>query len=123
MVPLHIAPCGIICNICLGFQRTKNTCEGCISTGNKRPRCETCSFKTCPEKRSNPHIFCYECKKFPCQRLKRLEKRYTIRYGESPIQNLLTIREIGMESFSMQEKEKWTCIHCGNINELFPDIK
>jgi len=45
-----VAPCGVICDICLGFQRTKNKCVGCNSIGNKPYHCTVCSIKACPEK-------------------------------------------------------------------------
>ena len=131
---LHIAPCGIICNICLGFQREKNTCVGCTNSGNKPPHCEVCGFKTCNEKKDNPLTYCDECSKFPCRRMKNLEKRYVKKYGESPINNLQSLRKLGFETFNKQEIEKWTCsqcgklvcvhrshcLNCGNVNHYFP---
>jgi rubrerythrin len=44
-----------------------------------------------------------------------LDKRYKIRYGESPIQNLQRIKETGLDSFINLEKEKWKCLKCGNL--------
>jgi rubrerythrin len=66
-----------------------------------------------------------------------LEKRYLLKYGESPIQNLNRIKEEGIDTFIKIEKEKWKCpkcghllcVHkeacliCGNKNENFPIIK
>ncbi|MFA7400980.1 MAG: DUF3795 domain-containing protein [Bacteroidales bacterium] len=115
MKPLHIAPCGIICNICHGFQRNKNTCVGCLADGNKAYRCDICSFKMCPEKKGNSHFFCFDCEKFPCRRLNNLEKRYVTNYSESPIQNLMLIREIGLDAFIKQETIKWLCPVCGQL--------
>ena len=40
--------------------------------------------------------FCFDCDKFPCDRLKRLDKRYREKYGMSEIENLNKIREIGL---------------------------
>jgi hypothetical protein len=130
-----IAPCGIICDICSGFQRTKNKCVGCNSIGNKPYHCTVCSIKTCPEKNGNEKLLCHECDKFPCKRIKNLDKRYTTKYGESPIRNLQTIKEIGLKEFIKIEKETWKCnecghllcVHreacliCGNKNKFFPD--
>jgi len=132
-----IALCGVICDICLGYQRGKNKCAGCLSTGNKVHYCTVCSIKLCPEKKGNEELLCYECIKFPCRRIKDLNKRYTLKYGESPIQNLEKIKEIGLQPFTEIEKEKWkcskcgqllcvhreVCLHCGNKNEYFPQIK
>ena len=110
-----IAPCGVICDICLGFQRTKNKCVGCNSIGNKAYHCTSCSIKTCPEKNGDEELFCYECCEFPCRRIKNLDKRYTTKYGESPIKNLQTIKEIGLKEFTRIEEEKWKCNSCGAV--------
>ncbi len=132
-----IAPCGVICNICLGFQREKNRCVGCNNTGNKPYHCTVCSIKTCPEKKGDETLLCYDCTKFPCRRIKDLDKRYTMKYGESPIQNLNQIKEIGLAQFIDSEMVKWKCsncgqllcVHradcliCGNKNEYFPQLK
>ncbi|WP_394706859.1 DUF3795 domain-containing protein [Marispirochaeta sp.] len=132
-----VAPCGVICDICLGFQRKKNKCFGCKSTGNKPYHCTVCSIKACPEKDGDESILCYKCKKFPCRRIRNLDKRYTTKYGESPIQNLETIKENGIKEFVRIEKEKWkcdkcghllcvhreTCLICGSKNQFFPEVK
>ncbi|PKP17360.1 MAG: hypothetical protein CVU05_15665 [Bacteroidetes bacterium HGW-Bacteroidetes-21] len=110
-----IAPCGVICDICLGFQRKKNTCVGCNSDGNKPYHCTVCSIKSCEEKKGNEKLLCYECIKFPCRRIKSLDKRYIVKYGESPIQNLKKIKDIGIDSFISIEKEKWKCENCGYL--------
>lgn len=110
-----IAPCGVICDICLGFQRSKNKCVGCNNIGNKPHHCTICSIKTCPEKYGNEKLPCNDCIKFPCRRIRNLNKRYTTKYGESPIENLQTIKEIGLKEFIKIEKEKWKCNECGNL--------
>lgn len=129
-----VAPCGVICDLCLGFQREKNKCVGCNNTGNKPYHCTVCSIKLCAEKNGDEKLLCYDCKKFPCRRIKDLDKRYRIKYGESLIQNLQSIKEEGFESFIKIEKEKWkctkcgqllcvhkeVCLKCGNKNEYFP---
>jgi hypothetical protein len=130
-----IAPCGVICDLCLGFQRNKNKCVGCNSIGYKPYHCTVCSIKSCPEKKGNEALLCFDCTKFPCRRIKALDKRYILKYGESPIQNLKNIKEIGLTQFILTEKEKWkcsscgqllcvhkdVCLSCGNVNEYFPN--
>ena len=129
-----IAPCGVICDICLGFQRNKNKCVGCNNTGNKPYHCTICSIKTCPEKHGNEKLLCNDCSKFPCRRIKDLDKRYVLKYGESPIENLKQINAIGLTDWINSQKEKWkcsncnellcvhndVCLNCGNVNEYFP---
>jgi hypothetical protein len=110
-----VAPCGVICDICLGYQRGKNKCVGCLSVGNKPYHCTVCSIKSCEEKKGNEELLCYDCSKFPCKRIKNLDKRYTLKYGESPIQNLNKIKEIGLQAFIDIEKEKWKCNNCGQL--------
>jgi hypothetical protein len=131
-----IAPCGVICDICLGFQRNKNTCVGCNNIGNKPYHCTVCSIKSCAEKKGSEKLLCNDCVKFPCTRIKNLDKRYTTKYGESPVQNLLKIKEIGIDVFINGENEKWKCAECGHLlcvhrevclkcgykNEYYPQI-
>lgn len=133
---ISIAPCGVICDICLGFQREKNKCVGCNFAGNKPHHCKVCSIKSCAEKQGNEKLLCHDCIKFPCRRIKDLDKRYTSKYGESPIQNLNKIKDIGVSGFISSEKEKWKCskcgqllcVHrevcliCGNKNNYFPEL-
>jgi hypothetical protein len=132
-----IAPCGVICDLCLSFQRNKSKCVGCNNSGNKPYHCNVCSIKSCPEKNGNEKLLCNRCNKFPCRRIKDLDKRYKIKYGISPIQNLLTISQIGLNEFVKKEKPKWICpgqdhllcVHkdicliCGAKNKYFPDVE
>jgi hypothetical protein len=74
-----------------------------------------CSIKSCPEKEGNEDLLCIECKKFPCRRIRDLDKRYITKYGESPVQNLQSIADIGLEKFIEIENEKWTCPECGHL--------
>ncbi len=110
-----IAPCGVNCDICLGFQREKNKCVGCNNIGNKPYHCTICSIKTCPEKNGNIQSLCNTCLKFPCRRIKNLDKRYKTKYGESVIENLNTVTQIGLDAFIKEEKIKWKCPQCGNL--------
>jgi len=131
-----IAPCGVICDLCIGFQRTKNKCVGCNNIGNKPYHCTVCSIKFCSEKNGDEKLLCSACSKFPCRRIKDLNKRYIVKYGESLIKNLQAVREIGAEEFIVSQKEKWKCekcgqllcvhrgdcLFCGSKNPHFPDI-
>lgn len=110
-----IAPCGVICDLCYGFQREKNKCAGCLNTGNKPYHCTACSIKTCHEKKGNEELLCHECPKFPCRRIRDLDKRYTSKYGESPVRNLTKIKNMGLIQFIAIEEESWKCIKCGQL--------
>jgi len=114
-----IAPCGMNCALCGGYLALRHDlknkgirmpyCEGC------RQRDKKCAFikKRCgllPDKKIN---FCFECKDFPCERLKTLDKRYRERYRMSMIENLEFIKKEGVEKFIDREYKKWRCNECG----------
>jgi hypothetical protein len=114
MKHLSLAPCGVVCELCIGYQRSKNKCDGCNANGIKPKRCISCSIRNCKEK-SNPEELCINCKKFPCRRLKDLEKRYSTKYNESPTKNMQLVENIGYEALEKEILKKWTCPECGKL--------
>ena len=114
-----IAPCGMNCGLCAayqfkeldlnkkGFHRTY--CPGCI------PRGENCTHMAdaCDLLGKGEVRFCFVCAKYPCKRLKSLDKRYRTKYHMGMIENLNTIRDAGMEDFLKSQEEKWNCPTCG----------
>ena len=111
-----IAPCGMNCGLCLAYLRDKNTCPGCLgSDENKRASCVGCTIKNCDELTGKNYRFCYRCSRFPCARMKQLDKRYRTRYGMSMLENLANIRENGIREFTRQEKKRWACPECGGV--------
>jgi hypothetical protein len=130
-----IAPCGLNCALCLGYQREKNKCGGCNSATVRQGYCTSCILKLCPEKDGDTTKICGTfCSKFPCKRLRDLDKRYRTKYGESCLENIALIEEIGLEAFAERDAVKWrcpqcgellcchrgACVHCGAVNDLFP---
>jgi len=112
----HIAPCGMNCGICLGYLREKNKCLGCRREGiNKPHHCAKCIIRKCKNMRDEGSTFCYKCKQYPCQRLKRLDKRYKTKYNMSMIENLEFIKEFGIRKFVKQENKRWKCEKCGGV--------
>ena len=109
-----IAPCGMNCGLCLHFLRAENKCAGCFSGRKVNDRCIKCSIKLCKERQGE---YCFNCEKFPCERLKRLDKRYQEKYGMSEIENLQMIKEKGIDCFLKKEEGKWVnpdgvlCVH------------
>lgn len=109
-----IAPCGINCGICLHYLRPTNKCGGCNSGRKVNGRPIKCGIKLCAERKGD---FCFECDKFPCERLNRLDKRYREKYGMSEIENLKLIRDKGMDALLESEEKKWQtadgtiCVH------------
>lgn len=87
-----VAPCGLICDLCWGFQREKNKCSGCTVQGSQPAHRTKCSIVNCLEKNGDSTKPCSTCSKYPCKRLKNLEKRYSSNYGESLIDNFQQIK-------------------------------
>ena len=110
---LLIAPCGMNCGICIGFLRSRNQCPGChfLDKDQSRNR-RKCVIRNCEYLDGSTSGFCYECPKYPCARLKRLDKRYRTKYRMSMIGNLENVKLSGLERFLDQENSKWTCCNC-----------
>jgi hypothetical protein len=112
--PRMIAPCGIYCAACFVFLREKDSCKGCWGPDHAKPKhCLVCSIKICQYLAETDSKFCYECVRFPCTRLKQLDKRYQAKYNTSIIKNLLIIEESGLDAMLDLEKVKWKCPDCG----------
>jgi hypothetical protein len=109
-----IAPCGMNCGICMAYLRGKKKCPGCRgSNETKSFSCANCKIKNCNELNKNNLKFCFKCKKFPCERIKHLDKRYRTKYNMSMIENLENIKKIGVREFIKNEKIRWACSKCG----------
>jgi len=117
-----IAPCGMNCSLCVAYIFGKNNlnkegfhkkyCPGCI------PRGENCTFSLsnhCELIGKGKIRFCYECSTFPCDGLKRLDKRYKTKYNMSMIDNLNYIKDNGMDKFLIKDTDKWKCNTCGDL--------
>jgi len=111
-----IAPCGMNCGTCLAYLREKNNCPGCrIISSDKAVSVQRCIIIRCENLAATSSGFCYECDKFPCRRVKQLDARYRKKYRTSFIENLLMIKEHGIQYFLASESEKWTCPYCGSV--------
>lgn len=113
-----VAPCGMDCRLCLGHQRTERHCAGCRNEADilyKTKGSRSCVIKHCAELEGSSTGFCFECGRFPCARLKQLDKRYRARYGMSMLENLAAIRDQGMETFLAGQSIRWTCPSCGSL--------
>lgn len=73
-----------------------------------------CVIKHCPNQPSKSG-YCFECDKFPCRRLKDLDKRYRTKYHMSMIENLNYIRDHEIALFLENEKHRWQCPECSAI--------
>ena len=113
--PDLIAPCGMNCGICRAYLRERTPCHGCAAADLNRPKTRVnCRLRVCDRRTGR---FCFSCADFPCDRLERLDRRYSTRYGMSEIENLKYIRDHGLEKFLDEERRKWVsdagvlCVH------------
>ena len=116
-----VSPCGMNCALCSGYLALKNDlktksiklsyCTGC------RPRNKKCAFlkKHCSKLSNGEVTFCFECSSFPCDRLKAIDARYKALYRMSMIDNLVFIKENGIEKFLESQKQHWKCKKCGEL--------
>lgn len=111
-----IAPCGMNCGICMAYLREKNKCPGCRGPDiNKSVSVVKCQIKNCNELHKNNLKFCFKCSKFPCERIKHLDKRYRTKYNMSMVENLENIKKFGIRKFVKNEKIRWACSQCEGI--------
>ena len=119
MKTILIAPCGMNCHLCIAYLREKKTCPGCRDYNNNKSDSRTlCVIKNCAVLKEKNLKFCSDkCHKFPCLRLKNLDKRYRTKYGMSMIENLEFIHQNGIRKFIKHEKQRWIqgkkvfCVH------------
>jgi len=118
--PELIAPCGMNCGICKQYlaythgvpkQRAKvSYCAGCF------PRGKNCYIKRgCPKLTKHQIQYCGECNTMPCQHLQRLDRRYRERYGMSMVENLKTLKSLGIDEFLKIQEKKYSCPSCADV--------
>lgn len=111
------APCGMNCMVCYKHLKPQKSCKGCQSNNENKPEhCRKCFIKDCVIEKKN--TYCFECGEFPCKQIRNLEKSYIKRYRTSLIENSMTVKNEGIESFMIKEKARWTCEMCGGIISL-----
>lgn len=116
LVPAMIAPCGMTCGLCMGYVRVKDQCPGCLAGDEgKSKSCLACTIRNCETLQSLASGFCFDCPRFPCPRLKRLDTRYRTKYRMSMLENLQSIRAVGIEAFVASERVRWACPGCGGL--------
>lgn len=112
----QVAPCGMNCGTCIAYLREKNKCPGCrVISDDKAVSVKKCIIPHCPSLEETKSKFCYECAKYPCRRLKQLDKRYRTNYRTSFIENLQLIKEQGIKNFLDFESRRRSCLKCGSV--------
>ncbi len=119
-----IAPCGMHCAVCSlylaqlnGISRKRGKIMHCIGC---RPRNKQCSYikGQCRLLKSNKIRFCFECPKFPCERLTKIDARYRTNYGMSFIGNLEEIQDKGITTFLRNQRKRFACPECGRFTSV-----
>jgi hypothetical protein len=112
-----IAPCGMNCALCMAWQREKDRCPGCRDDDAEKSKSRaTCVIKNCDRLEQSGLKYCSSrCEKYPCKRLRDLDKRYRTKYRMSMIENLESIEAVGIRAFVRAEKERWACPDCGGV--------
>lgn len=110
-----VAPCGIYCGACPGYH--KGTCYGCRSndTTQKRTGKWGCKIRRCCVD-EHKFDFCNRCTEFPCKLVIRFQKSHVgekrFRYREETVDNLLKIKDIGVENWLKEQQRKYYCPNC-----------
>jgi hypothetical protein len=111
-----IAPCGMNCGICSGHLREKKPCPGCMRMSEDKPGyCRKCIIRFCRKANRRQGKYCYDCKQYPCLRLRQLDKRYRARYGMSMLENLALLKTKGVRALVRREQARWKCPNCGGV--------
>ena len=116
-----VAPCGMNCAICSRYLAYVNNlkrsqCKGC------RPENKRCTylFGKCsgvnnPIKGNASAVFCFECEKYPCKEINRMDIRYLKNYHMSIKKNLEEIKRLGVVEFSKEQYKRYECKTCGGL--------
>ncbi len=114
--PGLIAPCGMNCSLCRAYGREKNPCPGCRADDSGKTKTRVnCKIKNCEKIIEGGFAHCFDCGSFPCNALKHLDSRYRSKYGMSMIENLSSIKSLGISQFIETEHERWACRQCGEM--------
>ncbi len=111
------AVCGVNCAFCEAHLREKDRCSGCLSDPKTitRKSCRQCAKKECAKAKGYTH--CFECGKYPCSRIKPLEKRYNQNYRISLVENSRIAKEEGIDALMREQRAAFLCDCGGAISE------
>lgn len=129
--------CGLYCGTCPGYlawrrndkdqleRRAKYEgipvaevrCDGCLS-GRVLPSCAVCTsgFRECA--RNNNVTWCFECKNFPCQRLRDFRDAHIVKgisHHAQVIDDLQYMKEHGIERWVEEKEKAGRCPKCGEV--------
>ncbi|NTU89259.1 MAG: DUF3795 domain-containing protein [Actinobacteria bacterium] len=117
-----IAPCGMNCGICIHFLSEKRSCNGCNGDDSNKPEhCIVCEIKKCTLLNESGKHFCFECDEYSCEHLKAQDEHERNVYGFSLIENLESIRDLGIDPFLATERDRWRCEECGGLISVYSE--
>ena len=118
-----VAPCGLYCGECLGFQR--GTCDGCRSgSGECLKYRKICGiFECCIIKKKLE--LCNQCNQFPCKKFNKFFE--TPEWYSEVVNNLKRIKKVGLKKWLKEQEirveklkecaEEKGLKHCSQCNE------
>ena len=109
-----LSTCGVNCLACSAHLSLKDPCPGCRASDEEitRKSCRDCMKKKCAFEQG--YNWCFECGRFPCSKVRSLNKRYLRNYNVDLIQNGADAKQ-DMQTFLHQQKLRFTCTVCGGI--------
>lgn len=108
------AICGLFCGTCPCFP---NECHGCLSD-KLTDFCKVCNngFRDCASEHNV--VRCYDCAEFPCDRLNYFKDTHIengIGHHKNVIDNLITMKKIGVLKWVEQQTTENTCKNCDEL--------
>ena len=107
--------CGLFCGACPAFP---DECHGCFSDF-VREQCKNCAehkFLECAIKHNVKR--CYECKEFPCNKIKEFSTKPIINgicNHEKVIQDSRQMKEVGVSQWINEKIEEHKCPKCNEL--------
>lgn len=128
--------CGLYCGNCLYYQNTAKgistdpgdgtpvDCKGCNS-GSATPWCTVCEIKRCNREKGTR--YCLKCSDFPCGIISGFIDDPKFPYHKDVPYNMKRLLETGLDAWSREMDEKYTCEVCKKkfsyFDERCPDCK
>ncbi len=114
-----IAPCGMNCAICSKYLSYINNLKRsqCVGCRPGKKRCDYLFAKCTGDNTSQNEnsVFCFECSKYPCKQINRMDDRYRKNYRMSVKDNLNQIKKQGISNFTQEQNSKYRCSKCGGL--------
>lgn len=104
--------CGIYCGAC-----STPGCNGC-KIMNENHWSPDCKFIQCAQSKNVDA--CPLCDQYPCDNIMEFEKDKHVHH-KTVVPNGKRIKEIGLEAWLEEQKERWTCEQCGKGFTWFDD--